>query len=299
MSLNYSLNFTDTTLNPTPITVQAASSTSSPLTSLTFFGKNATGYGVGIQQDLLHLLENFYSATAPTNPVLGQTWFDANAQLLKVFGSNGWQQVTVTITVNNLPQIPWSKLTNLPTTAGGYGITWGVSDIPTLPWSKITNTPTTLAGYGITDAFNPLTGTVAKATAIAGGDSNELVYQTTAGTTSFVTAPTTPGQSLVWNGSQFAWGTSSVTVVEDNSTTQEMFVTFTDANSGPISQLKVSSQELTFNPGTNIFSVPQISGLSDERLKENVKELVNGIEVVKQLRAVSFSWKDTGINQTG
>lgn len=44
-------------------------------------------------------------------------------------------------------------------TAGNVVITGALSVVQGLPWSSITNTPTTLAGYGITDAnFLPLSG---------------------------------------------------------------------------------------------------------------------------------------------
>ena len=87
-----------------------------------------------------------------------------------------------------LVSLPWSKITDTPTTVLGYGIvdglstsrtitingltqdlsanrTWDVGNVfttssyadPTwltsLAWSKITSTPTTLLGYGITDAY--------------------------------------------------------------------------------------------------------------------------------------------------
>jgi microcystin-dependent protein len=45
-------------------------------TSLTFVGKNYTGYSQYIAENFLHLLENFASSTAPTNPSVGQLWYN-------------------------------------------------------------------------------------------------------------------------------------------------------------------------------------------------------------------------------
>jgi hypothetical protein len=47
-------------------------------TSLSLPGKNSTGYGQIIAEDLLHLLENFASATEPSTPVEGQLWYNNN-----------------------------------------------------------------------------------------------------------------------------------------------------------------------------------------------------------------------------
>lgn len=51
-----------------------------------------------------------------------------------------------------------------------------------------------------------LTGTPTKATNVAGGAANKVVYQTGADTTSFVDAPTAGDTFLKWNGSGFEWG---------------------------------------------------------------------------------------------
>lgn len=56
------------------------------------------------------------------------------------------------ITADDVPTLNWSKISNTPTTASGYGLILSASDIPTLDWNKITNTPTTVGGYGITIA---------------------------------------------------------------------------------------------------------------------------------------------------
>lgn len=47
-------------------------------TSLTFVGRNYSGYGEIVNENFLHLLENFSNTSAPSNPVLGQLWFDSS-----------------------------------------------------------------------------------------------------------------------------------------------------------------------------------------------------------------------------
>lgn len=60
-------------------------------TSLTLIGQNYINYGTFWNQDLLKLLENFSHTSAPTTPVSGQIWFDANNKILKVFDGSIWQ----------------------------------------------------------------------------------------------------------------------------------------------------------------------------------------------------------------
>ena len=49
--------------------------------------------------------------------------------------------------------------------------------------------------------------TATTATNLAGGAANRIAYQTGAGTTSFVAAPTTAGDVVSWNGSSIVWST--------------------------------------------------------------------------------------------
>ncbi len=65
-------------------------------TSLSFVGKNYTGYARSIAENFLHLLENFAAASAPTNPLIGQLWYDTNITSnppqpqLKVWDGTKW-----------------------------------------------------------------------------------------------------------------------------------------------------------------------------------------------------------------
>jgi microcystin-dependent protein len=61
-------------------------------TSLSFPGRNTTGYGQIIGENFLHLLENFASKDAPPNPIEGQLWYDTNTGVnqLKIFDGTSW-----------------------------------------------------------------------------------------------------------------------------------------------------------------------------------------------------------------
>lgn len=54
-------------------------------TSLTLIGKNYAGYGESLNENLVHLLENFSNQTSPPSPIKGQLWYDGVDQVLKVY----------------------------------------------------------------------------------------------------------------------------------------------------------------------------------------------------------------------
>ena len=66
-------------------------------TSLGLIGRNAAGFGTSIDENFLHLLENFTSPLQPVNPVLGQLWYDisqgAENQILRVYDNNTWTEL--------------------------------------------------------------------------------------------------------------------------------------------------------------------------------------------------------------
>jgi hypothetical protein len=61
----------------------------------------------------------------------------------------------------------------------------------------------------ITAALTGNATTATTATNVAGGAANQLVYNTSAGTTAFANAPSASNQVLQWNGSAFTWATPS------------------------------------------------------------------------------------------
>ena len=103
-------------------------------------------------------------------------------------------------------------------TSGGAaaGTTFNGSAPVTIDYSTV-GAPKT-DGTGASGSWGiSVTGNAATATNVAGGAANQLVYNTNAATTSFVTAPTVSDTFLKWNGSAFAWaaaGAGTVTSVD-------------------------------------------------------------------------------------
>ena len=106
----YTVNFTDSE-NKTPITV--FDNTSSTDTSLTFPGRNVTGYGQIIAENFLALLENFSSASEPVNPIEGQLWYDSTNGVLMIWDNTNWKAASGIQKGPTEPAIPESKVGEL------------------------------------------------------------------------------------------------------------------------------------------------------------------------------------------
>ena len=76
----YTINKTDGTIVAT-----ITDGTINTTTSLTLFGKSYSGFGELLNEDLVKLLENSASTSAPTAPLRGELWFDTNVNQLKVY----------------------------------------------------------------------------------------------------------------------------------------------------------------------------------------------------------------------
>jgi len=85
----YTIPYTDQANNGT-ITVE--DNTINTETTLQFPGRNTTSYGKIVATNLLHLLENFASATEPARPTEGQLWYDTtpSGEQLKVYDGTQW-----------------------------------------------------------------------------------------------------------------------------------------------------------------------------------------------------------------
>ena len=54
-------------------------------TDLTLIGKNYSGYGELLNENLVKLIENFSNSSQPNNPISGQLWWDTSNGILKVY----------------------------------------------------------------------------------------------------------------------------------------------------------------------------------------------------------------------
>ena len=82
----YTINKTDGTV-VTTITDGTVDNT----TSLQLFGKSFSGFGEGLNENLVKLLENSASTSAPTSPLRGELWMDTNTNQIKVYDGTSFK----------------------------------------------------------------------------------------------------------------------------------------------------------------------------------------------------------------
>ena len=98
--------------------------------------------------------------------------------------------------------------------SGGALVTVGTTTV-----NSGTNTYILYNNAGVLGNIAPSALAVGTATNVAGGAANQIPYQTGSGATSFVTAPSTSGTYLQWNGTAFVWAVQSgVTTFSGGST---------------------------------------------------------------------------------
>ena len=64
-------------------------------TDLTYVGKNYTGYGNPVNDNFVKLLENFSNNSAPTNPLMGQLWYDSINNVLKLYDGTKFKSLGI------------------------------------------------------------------------------------------------------------------------------------------------------------------------------------------------------------
>jgi hypothetical protein len=79
--MSYTINKTDGTV----LTTIIDGTIDQVRTDLTLIGKSASAYGEYINENLVHLLENFANTSQPSNPISGQLWYDTLEGRLKVY----------------------------------------------------------------------------------------------------------------------------------------------------------------------------------------------------------------------
>jgi len=111
--MSYQVTYTETT-NPSKVPLIVADSSLNTQTSITFVGKNYSGYAPIVASNMLHMLENFASPTAPSTPVQGQLWYDNGVGLLKVYdGAGNWNAAGSVKKAGSAPSVAGSTAGDL------------------------------------------------------------------------------------------------------------------------------------------------------------------------------------------
>jgi hypothetical protein len=89
------------------------------------------------------------------------------------------------------------------------------------------------------------------------------------------------------------------TVFNDTTTNQEFFPLFTNTTTGTITASGISTSKLTYNPSSGEVTAVDFNSTSDFNLKTNIQTVDNALEIVDNLRGVSFEWKENGKKSYG
>lgn len=72
-------------------------------TDLTLIGKNYKGFGEFLNENFIALLENFASTSQPTNPMVGQLWYDKQDNRLKIYDGATFRSATGSVVSSTRP----------------------------------------------------------------------------------------------------------------------------------------------------------------------------------------------------
>ncbi len=97
----YTINRTDGTAIAT-----ITDGTSDNSTSVTLFGKSFSGFGEGLNENLVKLLENSASTSAPSSPLRGELWFDTSTSQVKVYDGSSFKPTGGAKSQNSAPTSP-------------------------------------------------------------------------------------------------------------------------------------------------------------------------------------------------
>ena len=100
----YQLNKT----NGTVLTTLADSQIDQVSTDITLIGKNYSGFGEYLNENLVKMLENFANSSPPQHPIQGQLWFDSADLKLKIYTGGEFLPVSSAIFSNTTPTTPFA-----------------------------------------------------------------------------------------------------------------------------------------------------------------------------------------------
>ena len=265
-------------------------------------GTNASGtWGIGITGNAATVTNGVYTNGSYSNP----TWITS---ILGSIVSGAVASATLATTATNVAggaagsivyQSGAATTTTLALGTTNYVLTAGASAPQYVAQSTLSVGSAT---------------TATTATNLAGGLANQIAYQTGAGATSFITAPSNNTVLSYTTGGGFAWTTptSYATVTDDTTTNATRYPLFANQTTGNLTTEYTSSTKYQFNPfsglltatgfsgsGANLTSLPagQLSGTIPSGVLGNSTLYIGTTAIV--LNAASGSISSLAVNISG
>jgi hypothetical protein len=95
----YTINKTD----GSPIATVADGQIDQASTDITLVGKNYSGFGEYLNENLVHILENFANESQPNNALTGQLWYDTSESRLKIYSGSEWNAIGTAVLAESRP----------------------------------------------------------------------------------------------------------------------------------------------------------------------------------------------------
>ena len=145
--MSYSIVLT----NGTALLTLADGARDTTTTSIDLVGRNYAGYGISINENFVKLLENFASQNAPSNPLIGQLWWDSTNKHLSVWQGTNWKIISSSQTGATAPIAPVTGDFWWNTTTSQFSVYSGTSWINVGPYLSPGAAVTALAANNVSD----------------------------------------------------------------------------------------------------------------------------------------------------
>lgn len=146
--------------------------------SIKFPGRGFVNYGGPVNENMLWIMQNFASNSAPTHPLTGQAWYDTSSQILKVYNGSTWI-TTGSVILSGTP----------PVSGGNQGALWfDTTNKQLYVWNSSAWLLVGPLGSSInTDPINPVVPAYSQwdSSRISDGSLNHQVWRLTIGGTLF------------------------------------------------------------------------------------------------------------------
>jgi hypothetical protein len=145
--MSYSIVLT----NGTALLTLADGALDTTTTSIDLIGRNYAGYGISVNKNFVKLLENFASQNAPSNPLIGQLWWDSANKHLSVWQGTNWKIISSSQTGATAPLAPVTGDFWWNTTTSQFSVYSGTSWINVGPYLSPGAAVTAIAANNVSD----------------------------------------------------------------------------------------------------------------------------------------------------
>lgn len=179
--------------------------TSSPIS---LFGRNSSGYGQGLDTNMIKILENFAASVPPANALKGQLWFNTTLNTLNVCPTDGESNALAWITLTSTNAGGSATLGNLTVT--GNISTNNLSVTHSTSTDTITATTGTISGTITAATAAITTGTISGLTTANITTGSSTTAGTLTGVWTLIGNSATHGNALVVQSGDIAFSSSSL-----------------------------------------------------------------------------------------